>query len=162
MRTDPSPSVIFGGDFQIRTIRNLVVAYDDSPERYDTLARKAALLGWVVVCVEHPIALTQILDNHDPIAVLLDHDVRPVAVDVYEGDIIAGIDAREYSGHDVARDILAGRSVPVIVSSANRPGAARIYATLKEAGVPVRVISVLESAPEERWLGALAEYAVRS
>lgn len=124
----------------------MVVAYDDSPERYTLLAQQCRRLGWAFACVEHPEALRQVLDNHDVIAVLLDHDLRDV-----EGEVCTGV--------NVAHDVLVGRCVPVIVSSANRIGAKNIAAVLHDAAIPHKVISCLESATEERWLGALALYA---
>lgn len=136
-RVQPSPPTL------------LVVAVDDDPARYDELARRASsFLGWIVVTVEHPDALAQILDyNRDSVlAVLLDHDLRDL-----RGD--------PYTGLQVANEVLLHRNVPVIVTSANRAGAKAISAALAEYAVEHRVISVVETAPEERWIGVLAEWA---
>jgi CheY-like chemotaxis protein len=151
----------------------LIVAVDDMPERYSELARRLHPFGWAVVTVENPRALIDLLD-HSPIpvlAVLLDYDLRPAFLDdpgerqrvLWEvaGKPWTKTEAYIYGGLDYARDILAERSVPVIVTSANRPGSVAIAAVLAEYEVPYRVMSCLDAAPEERWIGALAEWAAR-
>lgn len=151
----------------------LVVAVDDMPERYTELCRRVRPMGWVVVTIEHPRALVDLLD-HSPVpvlAVLLDHDLRPIWTDEVTTQALreaaagqpttrwAYDDCRAITGLDYARDILAARSVPVLITSANLPGATRIAAVLRDAEVPHRQVSCIEAMPEDRWIGVLAEWA---
>ena len=152
-------------------ISHLIIAVDDMPDRYTHLRRLVAPMGWLVVVVEHPTELeAQILDSPIPVlAVLLDHDLRPVWADVKTGQLLRNVapnakrwgydDVRVYTGEDYARDILAARSTPVIVTSANQGGAQRIAAVLREFETPHAVISCVDVDHERRWVGQLAVWA---
>lgn len=127
----------------------LIVAYDDDPCRYDHFAKLVAPLGLTLVCIEHPDALRQLLDRADVRCVLMDHDLRDLC-----GEPITGL--------QVTQEHLTCRpDVPVIVTSANRAGAANIARALSDAGHGLfSVISVIDIHPEQRWLGQLVEWGV--
>lgn len=113
----------------------VLLAIDDDPARYQHLSRKLARHGIIVACVQNPDAADMLLDSKAVVAVMLDHDMP------------------EWNGQHYAREVLGPRSVPVCISSANHAGARAIAAILAEFGVPYTIISVTETAADERWLG---------
>jgi len=121
----------------------IVLAIDDDPARYQSLSRKLAHHGLVVAVVQNPDAVDMLLDSGHVVAVFLDHDMP------------------EWDGQHYAREILAVRNVPVCVSSANHAGARAIAEILREYEVPFSVISVTETAADERWLGWLLDLVYR-
>lgn len=113
----------------------VLLAIDDDPARYQHLSRKLERHGIIVACVQNPDAVEILLDSGAVFAVMLDHDMP------------------EWDGQHYAREILSARSVPVCVSSANHAGARAIASILSEYGTPYTIISVTETAADERWLG---------
>lgn len=121
----------------------VLLAIDDDPARYQHLSRRLARHEVVVAVVQNPDAAEILLDSGKVFAVMLDHDMP------------------EWNGQHYAREILAVRNVPVCVSSANHAGARAIAAILREYEVPFSVISVTETAADERWLGWLLDLVYR-
>lgn len=113
----------------------VLLAVDDDPARYQHLARKLARHGIVVAVVQNPDAADILLDSGSVFAAMLDHDMP-------------GWDGQHY-----AREVFGPRSVPVCVSSANPSGAKAISTILAEFAVPHTIISVMETAVDERWIG---------
>jgi CheY-like chemotaxis protein len=126
------------------SITHVVVAYDDQPERYTYFAKMCRKMGWMFCCVEHPEALEQLLENYSVLGVLLDHDLREV-----DGGVLNGV--------MVAQQCLTHRNVPVIITSANRPGANNIARLLKHHDTPFHIASVLEPQPDDRWMSVLVQ-----
>jgi len=118
----------------------VLLAIDDDPARYQYLSRRLARHEVVVACVQNPDAAEILLDSGAVFAVMLDHDMP------------------EWDGQHYAREVLGLRSVPVCVSSANHAGAWAIASILSELAVPHAIISVTETAAEERWLGWLLDH----
>lgn len=112
----------------------IVIAIDDCPERYQTLARSLKEREILLVTVQNPEAVLMLLD-WNPIGILLDHDMP------------------NWDGQYYAREILREKNIPVCITSANHSGAKQIANILKETEVPCKIISVLETSPEERWIG---------
>lgn len=117
----------------------VLLAIDDDPARYQHLSRKLARHEVVVAVVQNPDAADILLDSGKVVAVMLDHDMP------------------EWDGQHYAREVLGPRSVPVCVSSANHAGAKAISTILTEFAVPHTIISVMETAADERWLGWLLD-----
>ncbi len=117
----------------------VLLAIDDDPARYQHLSRRLARHEVVVAVVQNPDAADILLESGKVFAVMLDHDMP------------------EWNGQHYAREVLGPRSVPVCVSSANHAGARAIASILAEFAVPHTIISVTESAAEERWLGWLLD-----
>ena len=117
----------------------VLLAIDDDPARYQHLSRRLARHEVVVAVVQNPDAADILLDSGKVVAVMLDHDMPA------------------WDGQHYAREVLGPRSVPVCVSSANHAGARAIAAILTEFAVPHTVISVTETAADERWLGWLLD-----
>ena len=113
----------------------VLLAIDDDPARYQHLSRRLARHEVVVAVVQNPDAADILLDSGAVFAVMLDHDMP------------------EWDGQHYAREVLGPRSVPVCVSSANPSGAKAISTILTEFAVPHTIISVVETAADERWLG---------
>ena len=117
----------------------VLLAIDDDPARYQHLSRRLAQHGVVVAVVQNPDAAEILLDSGKVFAVMLDHDMP------------------SWDGQHYAREVLSARNVPVCVSSANPAGARAIAEILREYEVPVSLISVTETAADERWLGWLLD-----
>ncbi len=117
----------------------IVIAIDDDPARYQSLSRKLVHHGLVIAGVQNPDAVDMLLDSGHVVAVFLDHDMP------------------EWNGQHYAREVLSARNVPVCIASANPAGARSISQILKEFEVPHSVISVTETAADERWLGWLLD-----
>lgn len=113
----------------------VLLCIDDDPARYQHLSRKLARHEIVVAVVQNPDAADILLDSGKVVAVMLDRDMP------------------EWTGEHYAREVLGPRNVPVCVSSANHAGAKAISTILTEFAVPYTVISVTETAADERWLG---------
>ena len=118
----------------------VLLAIDDDPARYQHLSRRLARHEVLVAVVQNPDAADILLDSGKVFAVMLDHDMP------------------EWNGQHYAREVLGPRSTPVCVSSANHAGARAIAAILAEFAVPHTIISVTETAAEERWLGWLLDH----
>lgn len=117
----------------------ILLAIDDDPARYQYLSRRLARHEVAVAVVQNPDAASILLDSGKVFAVMLDHDMP------------------EWNGQYYAREVLGSRTVPVCVSSANRAGARAIADILADFAVPHTVISVAETAADERWLGWLLD-----
>ena len=121
----------------------VLLAIDDDPARYTHIAARLLPHGVLVACVQNPDAAEILLDSGRVFAVLLDHDM-PI-----------------WLGTHYAQEVLGPRNFPVCVTSANHPGARAISQILSEMAVPHAVISILESAPEERWMGWILDQLYR-
>jgi len=142
--------------------RKIILAYDDDPARYDRLAELCARSGWMLVTLEHPDALAQVLRHHrdSVLAILLDHDLRDVEGETSTGvQVASGVLAEVAHPSGVWPDNVGG-CPPVIVTSANRAGAARIASVLSTASIQHAVIPVTETSPEERWYGLLCLWSL--
>lgn len=115
----------------------ILMAIDDDPLRYQHLADLLLRHDVVVAVVQNPDAADMLLNSGTVFAVMLDHDMPG------------------WTGQHYAREVLAHRMVPVCVSSANHGGAKEIANILREFAVPHTIISVTETAADERWLGWL-------
>lgn len=113
----------------------VLLAVDDAPDRYENLARRLIKHDVIVAVVQNPIAADILLDSGKVFAAMLDRDMP------------------EWCGEVYAREIFGPRSVPVCVSSANHPAAKEISKILSEFAVDHSIISVTETAVEERWMG---------
>jgi len=125
--------------------RDIIIAIDDEPHRYMTLARRAAREGWVVIPVEREAMIEMVLMTYQDrvLAVMLDHDMP-------------GMDGRE-----VAKNYLAERSFPVIITTNSTPGAKRIQAVLDEYGVPYHVAPAMGMLRDDVWMNILRELETR-
>lgn len=124
--------------------RNIVLAVDDQPERYRYLATRLAPHGIAVAVVCTPEAAEILLDSSLVCCAFLDHDMP------------------EWDGQHYARFIFGPRNCPVAISSANRAGSRAIAGILQEYGVPHCTMSVLDAAPEERWIGFVLDHFGRN
>jgi len=115
----------------------VLLAIDDDAARYSHIANLLLEHDVIVCCVQSPDAAEILLDSGKVFAVMLDHDM-PV-----------------WNGQHYAQEVLGPRNVPVCVSSANHPAAKLVSQILAELAVPHTVISVTETAVEERWMGWL-------
>jgi CheY-like chemotaxis protein len=113
----------------------ILLAIDDDPLRYQYLSRLLAKHDVVVAVVQNPDAADMLLDSKAVFAVMLDHDMPG------------------WTGQHYAREVLGPRNIPVCISSANPAGARACSDILNEFAVPHTVISVVETAADERWLG---------
>ncbi len=141
-------------------MRNLILAIDDSPERYETLAKKLHRHGLSLICMQHPTSVQMALDTGKVGTILLDHDMPTYAYDDQEGRVVT---TDTYNGQYFARTLVERRrldlpaGIQVLITSANPAGAKAIATILSEADYPHHVMSVFESCPEERWLGAILD-----
>jgi CheY-like chemotaxis protein len=113
----------------------ILLAIDDDASRYAHIARRLSKHEVVVSCVQSPDAAEILLQTAPVFAVMLDHDMP------------------EWDGKYYAREVFAHRNVPICISSANHAGASEISKILNDFAVPHTVISVTETAVEERWMG---------
>ena len=116
-----------------------ILAIDDDPERYESLADLVKPHGIEIVVTHTPTEQDMVGDKF--FAVFLDHDMPTVGT----------VFAEQISVHK-----------PVCVSSANRTGALRIANILRNRGVKFVIMSALDACPEERWLGWVLDHAYRT
>lgn len=124
----------------------IVLAIDDTPERYFGLS---LLLGegHLVVCLQTVTGAEMVLASGKVCAVFLDHDMPSVK---------NGAITEEYSGQYFAREVLAQRSIPVAITSANPDGAEKISSILEEYAVPWELLPVTERDHLKKWVNFIA------
>lgn len=139
----------------------IILAVDDMPDRYVTLADRLRNHNLTLVCVQHPVAFEMLFKTNNVAVILLDHDMPTYSWDDQTNAVHL---SDEYNGQYYARWIAEyacplGYQIPVIITSANSDGARKISDILKNGREvhPARILSVLESCPEERWLGAILD-----
>jgi len=123
--------------------RDIILAVDDQPERYAHLAQRLAPHGLVVAVVCDPGAAEILLDSGRVCCAFLDHDMPG------------------WNGQHYAREVFGPRGCPVAISSANRAGSRAIAEILRDFAVPFSTMSILDAAPEERWLGFVLDWRGR-
>ncbi len=137
--------------------RNIILAVDDTPERYIELERLLRPDGYVLVCLQHPDAFDMVMRSDAVAWILLDHDMPSYEWDDQTNAVHL---TEKFNGQYFARwlteNLYGEDRVPVIVSSANPAGAQRIFEILSAVEYPVQIISVTESMPEERWLRVIS------
>jgi CheY-like chemotaxis protein len=114
---------------------NFVLAIDDNPERYADLSRKFREINVTILPAQNPEAVKMLLASGLMIRmIILDHDMP--AVD-YEGQV-----TNELNGSYYLREVLP-TSIPVVVSSANTAGRAKMLDLGAEYGFDITPISVI-------------------
>ena len=130
---------------------DLVLAIDDSPERYVELAIELNKHGLVLCCLQHPIGAELLIKSGRVLCILLDYDMPHVCPET--GDVFT-----EWDGLYFAKEVLS-RSTPVIITSANKIGAAKISLHLQGEGVPHIIYSVLNAS--QQWLPTILAISSR-
>lgn len=130
-------------------MKDIVLAIDDSPERYEHLSDKLAAHNILLVPLQNPTGARIILRSNRVLCVLLDHDMPSVCPET--GDVF-----HDWSGQYFANEVLPV-AIPVVITSANRVGAAKIADIILDQGGSSCRISVIETAAEERWLGFILD-----
>ena len=101
-------------------IKDIILAIDDTPERYVYFAKKMQKHGLAVVVLQNQLAAEILLDTGRVRAVFLDHDMPSLKE---FGSFHPGLGLAEYTlemnGQFFAREVLGVRNVPVAISSAN-------------------------------------------
>jgi len=161
---------------------NLVIAYDDDPTRYHTLAKLLAPHGIILVTVEHPEALKPLLwpDYRPPgikvVALLLDHDLRPLPTqDAPRGPRMETLMVSRkgkpwsrkefvlYTGQDVLKDVARRLPVadwpPCILTSINIRGRAAMASRLRSAGRTFEGIPCDMPGAEAAWLDTILRWS---
>lgn len=115
--------------------KNILLVIDDDPSRYTTLAQMIRSNRIIVCCVQNPDAVQMLLDSKTVFAVMLDHDMP------------------KWDGMYYVKEFFSSRNIPVCITSANRVGSKSMADVLNESETPFKVMSVLDSSVEERWLG---------
>jgi hypothetical protein len=139
--------------------RHIVLAIDDSPERYETLSARLNKHGLVLMCAQHPISVRMVVESGQVLVALLDHDMPTYEYDDAENDLKVH---QSYNGQYFAHwlgEVKEELTIPelILISSANTAGAKAIAEILRQSHISHKIMSVLESCPEERWLGAILD-----
>ncbi len=139
--------------------RHIVLAIDDSPERYETLSAKLNKHGLVLMCAQHPSSVRMVIESGQVLVALLDHDMPTYE---YDDETNALKVNQRYNGQYFAHwlgEVKEELTSPemVLISSANTQGSQSIAEILRQNNIPHKIMSVLESCPEERWLGAILD-----
>jgi len=113
----------------------VLLVVDDDPARYENIARILNAHDVIVAVVQNPDAAEILLQTGKVFAAMLDRDMP------------------NWTGEFYAENIFGHRTIPVCVSSANHPGAKTISSILSEFEVEHSIISVTETAVDERWIG---------
>jgi hypothetical protein len=128
----------------------IVIAIDDSPERYVELAKVLRdQYNLTLVCMQHPTSIKMALNPRRVIAVLLDFDM-PILDD--NDELFKG-----WNGLYIAQEVLPAWLPLVIISSANPDGAQKIKASLDEQEIKNIVISVTDPNHYNKWLEAIVD-----
>lgn len=134
-----NPVTLKRGD---KMARNIILAIDDTPERYMILARDVEKYGWVVVPVESSKMAKFVLRTYREriLAVMLDHDL-----------------GGGWNGEKAAKEHLIEKSHPVIITTNNESAAKRLEDLFEEWAVPYWRASAMGMFKEDHWISVLKE-----
>ena len=122
-------------------MKNIILAIDDSPERYVLLPR--SLPGYIIVVMHNPTAVRLLLASGQVACIFLDHDMPCIEP---ESNCIVD----NYNGLWFIRNVIP-YNIPVCIVSANPVGAGNMLRELSGVERDVCCISVTTPSREKHW-----------
>lgn len=123
----------------------IVLAIDDTPERYQKLSELLRPHKIALVCVSHPVAVEQVMASQQVVAILLDHDMP--AIDSETGKI-----TERWNGQYFAKEVLYPGCPPIAIASANSDGVKAIAAIFTDWEIEYQILPATRTQPEKLWL----------